>query len=145
MKTNILGAFVVVFMVSNTYAQQDDAPITQSQLPVVVSKNVGKYFGKKPITQIVKDSDDGRVTYDIYFEDGSEAEFSNNGSLKEAKSYSGLSNAIIPARIRTYVSKYFSGASIVKWERGINRQEVELSNGIELDFDLKGRFLRKSR
>lgn len=142
MKTKILGAITALFMVTSSYAQDGKATISKNQLPTIVNKNITKYFGNKNITHMVKDWDNGRVSYDIYFEDGTEAEFFNNGNLKEAKNYSGLSNSIIPANIRNYVSKNFPGTSIVKWEKSRNKQEIELSNGVGLDFDLRGNFLR---
>lgn len=50
-------------------------------------------------------------------------------------------DAVIPEKIRNYVSENYPTAAIVEWELDDDEQEVELSNNIELVFDLDGNYL----
>lgn len=143
MKRKILGAVLGLFLMGNFYAQE--SVVTERELPIVVKKSIAKYFGKKKISNIVKDVEDGRVVYDLYFGDQTEAEFTKGGELKEAKNYRGLPSTAIPAKLQVYVKKNYPNSVIVKWEKNRNKQEVELNNGLELEFSLNGEFLRVDR
>lgn len=138
MKKRILGAVLALMISGNAIAQK--SPITEKELPAVVKKNVVKYFGKKSISNIVRDKEWDKTTYDVYFADQTKAEFSSNGTLKEAKNYNGLPSAVIPAKIQAYVKKRFPNAKITQYERGTRKQEIKLNNGFELEFDLNGNF-----
>lgn len=141
MKKVVLSAVFALFSVGFSFAQ-DDVQISQSQLPASVKRNVTKYFGSKTVSSVTKDREDGRIVYDVYFEDGSEGEFTSNGTLWEAKSYNGLSNNIVSAKVLSYVKKNYPGANIIKWEKKRNKQKVELDNDLDLEFTLAGKFLR---
>lgn len=140
MKKGILGAVLFLFVNGTVLAQE--VVITETELPTVVKKNVVKYFGKKDISSIVKDVEFRKTVYDVYFNDQTEAEFSSTGELKEAKSHKGLPDAVVPEKVQIYVKKHYPNVVVTKWERSSNKQEVELSNGLDLEFDLNGRFLR---
>lgn len=140
MKKRILGAMLALFVAGYSYAQE--TVISSKELPISVKSGVQKYFGGKSIDRVVKDRENGRVVYDIYFSDYTEAEFSSRGELKEAKSNSGLPNSVIPANIRSYIKRNYPNVEVVKWDRSRNKQEVELSNGLDLDFSSTGKFLR---
>lgn len=140
MKKRIFGAVFALLFAGQVFAQ--DIRITEKELPVVVKKNLTKYFGKKKITTIVKDVDVTKVEYNVYFDDQTEVEFRSNGELKEVKSYKGISNGIIPVKIFSYVKNNYPNEVITKWSKGRNKQEIELSNGLDLEFSSKGDFLR---
>ena len=44
-------------------------------------------------------------------------------------------------KIRNYVTENYPTVSIIEWELDDDEQEVELSNEVELVFDLEGEFL----
>jgi hypothetical protein len=39
-------------------------------MPSSVQRNVTRYFGKKNISSIIKDKEDGKIVYEVSFEDG---------------------------------------------------------------------------
>lgn len=139
MRKRILGAVLSLFVLG---VSAQEVVIIEKELPEVVKKNVTKYFGKKGIGKIVKDVELRKTVYDVYFNDQTEAEFSSMGELKEAKSYNGLPNAVVPTKIQAYVNKHYPNVKVTKWKKSRNKQEVELSNGLDLEFDLNGQFLR---
>ena len=58
------------------------------------------------------------------------------------KSYSGVPSSVVPSKVQAYVRKYYPQNKIVYWEKEWNKQKVELDNDLDLEFTLKGDFLR---
>ena len=141
MKKRILGAMFALFATGLFFAQ-DDMPISKKDMPSSVQRNVTRYFGKKNISSIIKDREDGKIIYEVSFDDGTKAEFSSNGSIIEAKNHNGVPASIVPARVQAYVRKYYPQSKIVQWKKKSNKQKIELDNDLDLEFTLKGDFLR---
>lgn len=141
MKKTVLGAMFALFLGSFAFAQ-DDVIITEQQLPTSVKRGVKKYFSGKAISSIVKDREDGKVVYDVRFQDYTEAEFASNGVLFEAKNNAGISHSVVPSKVSKYVRTNYPQAKITHWDKEYNRQKVEFSNDVELEFDGRGNFLR---
>ncbi len=140
MKKRILTAVLVLFVSGLSFAQ--DIVISERELPVGVKNNVVKYFGKRVINSVVKDVDSFKTTYEIYFSDQTKAEFRSNGVLKEVKNHNRLPAAVIHTKIQAYVKKHYPNTVITKYDKGSYKQEIELNNGLDLEFNLKGDFLR---
>ena len=141
MKKRILGAMFALFATGIFFAQ-DDMPISKKDMPSSVQRNVTRYFGKKNISSIIKDKEDGKIVYEVSFDDGTKAEFSSNGSIIEAKNHNGVPASIVPARVQADVRKYYPQSKIVQWKKKSNHQKIELDNDLDLEFTLKGDFLR---
>ena len=148
MKKRILGVIFALFATGLFFAQDDmpiskkDMPISKKDMPSSVQRNVTRYFGKKNISSIIKDKEDGKIVYEVSFDDGTKAEFSSNGSIIVAKNYNGVPASIVPARVQAYVRKYYPQSKIVQWKKKSNKQKIELDNDLDLEFTLKGDFLR---
>ena len=141
MKKRILGAMFALFATGMFFAQ-DDMPISKKDMPSSLQRNVTRYFGKKNISSIIKDKEDGKIVYEVSFEDGTKAEFSSNGNIIEVKSYSGVPSSVVPSKVQAYVRKYYPQSKIVQWKKKSNKQKIELDNDLDLEFTLKGDFLR---
>ena len=74
------------------------------------------------------------MEYEVDLTSGAEIDFKSDGDWKEVKAARGkaVPSAIVPAAIAKYVSKNFSGQTIVEISRKRGGYEVELSNGSEL-------------
>ena len=76
MKKRILGVIFALFATGLFFAQDDmpiskkDMPISKKDMPSSVQRNVTRYFGKKNISSIIKDKEDGKIVYEVSFEDG---------------------------------------------------------------------------
>ena len=141
MKKRILGAMFALFATGLFFAQ-DDMPISKKDMPSSLQRNVTRYFGKKNISSIIKDKEDGKIVYEVSFDDGTKAEFSSNGNIIEVKSYSGVPSSVVPSKVQAYVRKYYPQSKIVQWKKKSNKQKIELDNDLDLEFTLKGDFLR---
>ena len=74
---------------------------------------------------------------------GTEVEFRANGDWKEVKARNGAVPAkIVPAKISKYVHKNYPNVLIKEIQKERRKYEVSLSNGLDLDFNLNGKFLK---
>ncbi len=106
---------------------------------------MAKHFPNNPIVEFEKDTDDGRVKYEVELRDGTDIEFDYRMNVKEIDSGSDdrpLPDSVVPKAILDYVKAKHPNNFIVKWERKRGGYEVELNNDLELKFNRKGRFIR---
>ena len=81
--------------------------------------------------------------YKVRLGNGVKVDFDSKGNWKEVNGeHQKIPNAFIPAPIKNYVSKSFPNTYITKIEKERWSYKAELSNGIDLEFDSKGRFKR---
>ena len=74
--------------------------------------------------------------YDVIFSNGNNIEFDRNGEWEDIDCKSSfVPNAIVPNKIKSYVSSNYPGMRIIKIDRDRKEYGVDLSNGIELTFD----------
>lgn len=134
----------VLLMLFGVQAIAQEKAINQNQLPGNAQAFISEYFNDVKVTNVIKDSGIIKTEYEVYLSDGSKLEFDGKGNWKEVKSKGkSLSGAaFIPQSIRDYAAKNFPSYQIKKIEKGSRKYEVKLSNGLELEFDLNGNFLR---
>lgn len=116
--------------------------IAVNDLPATSNSFISNHFGALQITKVVKDIDNLTVTYEVYLSDGTKLEFDKSGTITDMESKSALPESTLPATIVSYVKDNYPGESIFEWEKGSSKQDIKLSNGVELEFDLNGNFLR---
>lgn len=120
----------------------DEKPIDPSKLPQTAETFIDTHFAEASINSVMKEYDDLTVHYDVYLSDGTYIEFKKNGEWKEVENrVTGVPASIIPEGIQTYVTTNYSDAFVVDIERD-RQYDVELNTGLELNFDLNGKFLR---
>ena len=92
---------------------------------------IGKEFGK-----IRK--------YDVIMTDGTEISFDKHGNWKDVEVAldASVPAAFIPSPINTFIRKNQAKARVTGIEKNANGYEVELSNGVDVRFSAKGKFLR---
>ena len=70
--------------------------------------------------------------------DSNKVEFGKNGNWEEVNcKYTSVPTAIIPTTIQKYVTTNYPDTRVLKIERDKKEYEVQLSNRVELKFDLK--------
>ncbi|AVM50070.1 PepSY-like domain-containing protein [Capnocytophaga sp. oral taxon 878] len=139
---SLIATFLLVFVAVQDVSARD-FPITFDQLPANAQAFVKKHFKVTDIASVWKDDDIHDQDYKVYFNNGTEIEFYANGDWEEVRARTGvIPAAIIPNGIATYVKNNYAGASIYKIQKKRYGYEVELTNGLEMEFDTNGRFLR---
>ena len=81
--------------------------------------------------------------YKAILANGTEVEFERNGQWKEMENKkAGIPYNAMPAAISNYLKRNYARVLVEKIEKENRGYKVDLSNGLELEFDSKGKFLR---
>ena len=125
-----------------TAAQDHDYAIPFEQLPAVSQTFVSTHFPKAQVAYCLRDSH----SFEARLSDASEIEFNLDGSWKEVDcKYRERPSSVIgllPATIPSYVKTNFPNAVITKVSSKFWGYELELNNGLDLEFATDGRFLK---
>lgn len=132
---------ILIALGTSVFAQ--DQIVTFNQLPTKGQNFISKYFQKVQVSTVILDNDYISKDYDVVLTNGTKIEFDGKGNWKEVD---GKRNAIpttfIPQSILNYVNKSFPNTKIIKIEKNRFSYDVELTNGLDLEFDSKGNFVR---
>jgi hypothetical protein len=142
MKQFIFGGLLALAGLFTCISCDKETIIDENGLPGNAASFISTHFSGIEVIQVVKDVDGFKKTFDVRLKNGTELEFKRDGSIKSIKGTGKLPDSAIPDKILTYVKTNYADHSIVEWELDDNRQEVKLSNGMELVFDKNGNFLR---
>lgn len=140
MKRFILCLVTLMMGLGLLYA--DKYTINRNELPQTAQEMLDKYFPKAKIGMIKVDRHLLKKTdYDVRLVNGTKIEFSNSGKWTsvDCKSRS-VPSELIPRAIRNYVSKNFESVKIVKIVKKASGYEITLSDDVELQFSLLGKF-----
>jgi hypothetical protein len=137
----ILMVFIFLFTIS---MNAQESIITKEGLPKSAQQFISANFTTYTIDYVKMDKEILSTDYKVKFTDGAEIEFDSEGMWQEVSGKKeAIPTAFIQKSILTYVSEKFPHAHIVKIEKGrFGKQEVKLSNGLELEFNSKGEFKR---
>lgn len=139
----IIG-IAIVLIANFAFAQEVIIPF--NQLPAKAKTFIHQYFKDVKVMNVIQDKDVFSKDFDVNFENGTKIEFDRTGNWKEIKTLSGsVPSSLVPAKIKQYISNNYKGASIVEIDKDAYKIDVELSNGVDLDFDKNGNFLRINR
>lgn len=145
MKKAIIGLILLAgFIFQFQAAAKDSYGHNASVLPKAAQSIIKKNF-KAKVGVVKIDKDFGRISeYDATLTDGSEITFDRDGNWKEVETNidKSVPSAFIPSPIMTYVKKNNPGTRIVGIEKDRNGYDVTLSNGIDIEFDRQGNFIR---
>lgn len=109
------------------------------------AQTVLKQNFKADVSHIKIDKEFGQIRkYKVTLTDGSEITFDKHGNWKEIEvnRYASVPTALIPSPINTYVKNNQNNEKVTGIEKNHYGYDVELSNGVEMKFNEKGKFLR---
>lgn len=135
---------IVFFLFTGMMVNAQESVITKNELPQTSQKFISDNFSKSTIDYVKMDKEILSTDYKVKFTDGSEIEFDSKGEWTEVDgNKTTIPTGFIQKNILTYVKEKFSNTEIVKIEKGrLGKQEVKLSNGLELEFNSEGKFKR---
>ena len=97
-----------------------------------------QHFADSKVALAKMESDFFYKSYEVIFTNGNKVEFGKNGNWEEVNcKYTSVPTAIIPTTIQKYVTTNYPDTRVLKIERDKKEYEVQLSNRVELKFDLK--------
>ena len=114
---------------------------TFNELPAPAQQFITTYFAQSDIAWIQWERDGMSKEYEVRLNNGTWIEFYSDGALEKIDCKTNAVPAgIVPETVVNYVSTNFPQVVIVKYQIDRRDQEVELSTGLELVFDLNGNF-----
>lgn len=129
--------FLCVAAIHITAKAGSDRPINFDQLPAQSQQMIKKYFPNQSVALVKMEREFLGKSYEIIFTNGNKVEFNNKGIWKEIDcKYTELPSEIVPPQITNYAKTNYPDLKITKIEKkSRNRHEIELSNGLGLEFD----------
>ena len=114
------------------------------KLPATAREFIATHFPDTRIALIKIDREGGRTdSYDVLLENGSELEFDRRGQWTEIDAErTTVPQSIIPLRIADYLKRNYPDRPVVKIDRDRRGYGIELSDGTDLEFNVRGDFLR---
>lgn len=137
-----LSLIVAVLVVFSFTQCSDDDDDPRNELPAQAEAFLASTYPNANYEVHSRKGPNGNNEIYAVLDNGAQLNFTNSGEVvfvggKIAK----VPDAVISDKIRNYVSENYPTAAIVEWELDGDEQEIELSNNIELVFDLEGNFL----
>jgi hypothetical protein len=130
-----------VFTFSLSSCEKEEI-MPSSELPNEITSYISKHFPNNTIKQVVKDRDGLTKTYDILLSENISLEFNRQKEIIDIDGVAKLPDSVIPEKIREYVANNYPDNFITDWEIDGRNQQVELDSGLDLEFNMKGDFLR---
>ncbi|MDE6451507.1 MAG: PepSY-like domain-containing protein, partial [Odoribacter sp.] len=97
---------------------------------------IQQFFSGNTVAYAKIDKDFLDKNYDVVFTNGEKIEFDKNGEWKEINcKFTTVPDAVIPEQIKSYVTKQFPQAKVLKIEREHKGYEVKLNNKLEIKFN----------
>ena len=116
--------------------------IPSADLPSEITSYISTHFSNNSIVQVIKDRDGLTKTYDILLSESISLEFNRKKEIIDIDGVAQLPNSVIPEKILQYVTTNYPTNFITDWELDGKNQQVQLDNGLDLEFNMKGDFLR---
>lgn len=141
LKKCYFGLLLTILCNAQSFAQEQ--VIQKKELPEKALDFIKKNFSKESIRSAYKETEYFFISkYSVLMDNGTELEFDTHGNWTEVESKK-IPRSIVTTNIQAHIQKSFPGTEIIKVSRGRRRIEVELSNGLDLLFDNKGKFIRE--
>lgn len=147
-KTFLTGFTALSILFATTSCDSDDdreSIIASADLPITASTFVNSYFPNAVYLTVKKQNkaDNDSSIYDIFLTNGFEIDFDATGNwINIDGNHQPIPVELIPEKINTYVTANYANLFVTSIDKEPNYTEVDLSNNLELIFDLQGNFLR---
>lgn len=138
MKKFFILALLPLFLVSCD--KEEILPI--SDIPSEISIYIENHFPANSLIQAIEDKDGFELTYDITLEGGFFLEFNRKKEVIDIEGATKLPDSVIPSKLLNYVVANYANNFIAGWELDDKNQQIELDNGLDLEFNMNGDFLR---
>ena len=136
---NSLMATALAFTLTSCY---EEKVIASTDLPSEITSYISTHFPNNSIVQAIKDRDGLTKTYDILLSESISLEFNRKKEIIDIDGVAQLPNSVIPEKILQYVTTNYPTNFITDWELDDKNQQVQLDNGLDLEFKMNGDFLR---
>ncbi len=135
--------FAIVCLFSFSAQAFADRPVDSSQLPANIQEFVKKHFSGVQVSYAKQDSDWLERDYTVVLTNGDKLEFDSDGVWKELDcKHNQVPASILPAATKKFLKDNHSGHRVIEFKKDFRHYDVKLSNKLEMEFSLEGKFLR---
>lgn len=142
---NKIFSLILALFLATSFGYAQDRIIHQSELPNEIQHYLSIHFPNSKVLKVEEDKGYFSTSYEVKLQNNIELEFKGT-KIKDIDADRGtkLPDSVIPERIRRYVFENYPNSFVTDWELDDddNRQQVGLNNGLELEFDKQGRFIK---
>ena len=136
MKKIFVSAALLFAGITASFAGDRERPITLDKLPAAAQEFLAANFKDLTLAYAVEDPKFIGSEYEVIYTDRTEVEFDSDGAWTSVGSrYAAVPADIVPEQIKSYVAQTFPNQQVCKIERKRYSWEIELSNGLEIEFD----------
>mgnify|MGYP001374528075 CR=1 FL=1 len=144
MKTkNFLTTIILLASMSFLAVSCDkESIVSEDKLPTEVTQYINTHFPNVAILQSIIERDNLKKSYEVILEGNIELKFNSKKEIVDIEGTSKLPDSVVPEKIRQYVAEKYPNNFIIGWELDDRNQQVELDNGLDLEFKMNGDFIR---
>lgn len=110
--------------------------------PEEIVNYVETHFPENKIIQVIEDVDGFTKKYEVLLDGDFKLEFNRKKEIIDIEGRTSLPASVIPTPIQDYVAENFPENFIIGWELEGKNQQVELDNGLDIEFTMDGDFIR---
>ena len=111
-------------------------------LPTEIKTYLTAHYPSQSIIDAVIDKTDSTNTYEIKLNNATSLEFNYNKEIMDIDGNTELPISVISSKVFDYVRINYPNNFITGWEMDEGKQEVELNNRVDLEFDMNNDFLQ---
>ena len=135
-----------VLMLAAGGAAEAKRPTQMSELPATAQQFVRDNFADGRVTHVKMAGRLADRDYEVAFVDGTRIQFDKNGNWEEIHTHYGkIPATVLPQKARTYLREHYPEVPMTAVEHDRKGYEIELSNGLELEFGPDGTLLSGHR
>lgn len=143
MKKLFLLIAAAILLATLPAAADSHRTIAYEQLPQAARTLIAAHFGEQRIVRVEVEHSLFDREYKVLFTDGGSIEFDKQGNWKEIDCKRGyVPQQLVPQAIRDVIDRSFDGEAVESIERDRRGYDVELANGLELEFDSRMRLVK---
>ena len=132
----ITGIIMLMIVLLPEAKADNHRTIKLTELPPAAQTFIKQHFSGLDISYTARKQEFLNIEYNVFFVDGNKVEFNKSGAWEEINfRFSEVPPTAIPQNIREFVRTKHPESRIIQLEKDSGKTEVELSNGLELNFD----------
>jgi hypothetical protein len=141
MKINKITISMIVAAVIFVSCDKDEIE-PGDNMPKEIRTYITAHYPSQSITHSEIYIADSIKTYEIKLNNGTSLEFDYKKAIVDIDGNTELPKSVISSKIFDYVSINYPSNFITGWEMDEGKQEVELNNSVDLEFDMNNDFLQ---
>ena len=121
---------------------EKETTILTADLPAEIKAYIQTHFATCQISRVVKDRAQTSYHYDVDLNCAVNLEFDHLNKVKDIEANHPLPVSVLPPALINYVAANYPANKIHAWELDMQNQRIDLDNGLVLEFNMQGLFIR---